>query len=60
LHTLSQAHEWCLSRQIRWGHAIPAYYHVNHPDIWVAAFDKEQARKKLEKKLSTAIENIGD
>lgn len=33
--------DWCLSRQIKWGHDIPMYYHVNHPESWVSALDLE-------------------
>lgn len=30
---------WCLSRQIKWGHKIPAYCHLEYPEKWVAAQD---------------------
>lgn len=25
---MNNLHEWCISRQLWWGHQIPAYYHV--------------------------------
>ena len=49
--------DWCLSRQIQWGHKIPAFYHKSHPEVWVAAFNTENAKKKLEAKLSIKIED---
>jgi valyl-tRNA synthetase len=33
--------DWCLSRQIQWGHPIPAYYHKDFPAEWVSATDLE-------------------
>ncbi|ODM98155.1 Valine--tRNA ligase, mitochondrial 1 [Orchesella cincta] len=55
VHKLNEAREWCLSRQIQWGHRIPAYYHLNHPDKWVAAADVQTATLKLEQSLGFKI-----
>ena len=39
--------DWCISRQIWWGHQVPAYL-CSSPDqeLWVAAASEEEARRK--------------
>ena len=37
--------DWNISRQLYWGHEIPAYYHPSHPDKFVVADSKEAAAK---------------
>ncbi|UMM31733.1 hypothetical protein L5515_005806 [Caenorhabditis briggsae] len=37
---------WCLSRQLWWGHRIPAY-HVPGQNNWVVTADEQEARQKL-------------
>uniref|UniRef100_A0A914WZV3 valine--tRNA ligase n=1 Tax=Plectus sambesii TaxID=2011161 RepID=A0A914WZV3_9BILA len=41
-HWLSNEEPWCLSRQLLWGHPIPAYKMDN---VWKTARSDEQARK---------------
>ncbi|CAL8121940.1 unnamed protein product [Orchesella dallaii] len=60
VHKLMESREWCLSRQIQWGHRIPAYYHLNHPDKWVAAADVQAATLKLEQKLGIKISDAAE
>ncbi len=44
-HWMENVHDWCLSRQLWWGHRIPAWY---TPDgNYVVAATEEEARKKL-------------
>ncbi|XP_040179358.1 valine--tRNA ligase, mitochondrial [Rana temporaria] len=59
---LSNISDWCVSRQLWWGHQIPAYL-VTLPEMqittenegfWVAAHTEEEARKKAAKALGTA------
>ncbi|KAF7635659.1 hypothetical protein Mgra_00004902 [Meloidogyne graminicola] len=38
---------WCLSRQLIWGHKIPAYF-VENSKRWIVALTEEDARKQLE------------
>lgn len=46
--------DWCLSRQIWWGHQIPAFYCTyKDKSIWIAAHTQEQAIQK-------AITQFGD
>jgi len=35
LHWLNNIRDWCISRQIWWGHRIPAWYHVETGEILV-------------------------
>ncbi|MCX6121035.1 MAG: valine--tRNA ligase [Ignavibacteriales bacterium] len=44
-HWMTNIRDWCISRQIWWGHRIPVYY---APDgNYVPARNEEEARKKL-------------
>lgn len=44
-HWLSNVKDWCISRQLWWGHRIPVYY---TPDgTYTAASSESEARKKL-------------
>lgn len=49
---LSGHRDWCLSRQLWWGHRIPAYECI-HDDrsIWIAAHSEEEAREKAKVKF---------
>lgn len=47
--------DWCLSRQLWWGHRIPAYEcSYNEQTIWVAAHSQEQAFQKAQTKFGIA------
>lgn len=59
-HWMSNVNDWCLSRQLWWGHQIPAYF-VRLEDagaktqdehkLWVVGRTEEEARKKAEEKF---------
>ena len=54
--------DWCISRQIRWGHRIPAYQvTVNDESIdrWVAAKDEADAIRKLPQDIFRPESKIG-
>lgn len=60
--------DWCISRQLWWGHRIPAYYCYkkgNRPeeststDNWIAARNLEEAQQKAQKLLGLPLEEIG-
>ena len=36
LHWMENIHDWCVSRQLWWGHRIPAWYCAEHQHITVA------------------------
>ena len=46
-HWLENIKDWCISRQLWWGHRIPAYYFNN--DVVVAETDEEALRMAREK-----------
>ncbi|WPH02442.1 Hypothetical protein R9X50_00530600 [Acrodontium crateriforme] len=51
--------DWCLSRQLWWGHQVPAYYvkladgpeYDSDSNYWICAESEEDARAKAEKKF---------
>uniref|UniRef100_A0A3B4BJC1 Valine--tRNA ligase n=1 Tax=Periophthalmus magnuspinnatus TaxID=409849 RepID=A0A3B4BJC1_9GOBI len=61
--------DWCISRQLWWGHRIPAYFvTVNDPSVkpgedmdghyWVSGRTEEEARDKAAKRFSVTAEKI--
>lgn len=56
---LGDVHDWCVSRQVWWGHRIPAYKCTDrHSSIWVAANDATEAREKSVKLLKSELNQI--
>lgn len=51
-HWMSNIKDWCISRQLWWGHQIPAYFYGSSKDDFVVAKDIDAA-------LSKAIEKSG-
>ena len=55
---MTNIRDWCISRQIWWGHRIPVYY---APDgTYVAARNESEARKKLNLSEGTALRQDED
>ncbi|KAJ8392935.1 hypothetical protein AAFF_G00071390 [Aldrovandia affinis] len=61
--------DWCISRQLWWGHRIPAYFiTVNDPSVkpgedmdghyWVSGRTEEEAREKAAKRFGVPLEKI--
>lgn len=61
--------DWCISRQLWWGHRIPAYFvTVDDPsippgdsdndDYWVSAHDEEEAISKAAAKFKVSKEKV--
>lgn len=65
---LDNIRDWCISRQLWWGHRVPAYYFYNRsaPDassrddkaFWVAARNADEARAKAAAKLGCAEADV--
>lgn len=53
-HWLENIQDWCISRQLWWGHRVPAYKVVSPPqkeELWFSAASEADAVAKAEKKL---------
>ena len=52
--------DWCVSRQIWWGHRVPAYHCTagSGEHCWVAAGSEEEARVKAASQLSVPAQSL--
>ncbi|KAK2190154.1 hypothetical protein NP493_86g05009 [Ridgeia piscesae] len=63
---LENCRDWCISRQLWWGHRIPAYFVTlldqdtpgNEGDRWVTGRSEEEAREKASKKFAVSADKI--
>ncbi|TCK67294.1 valyl-tRNA synthetase [Winogradskyella wandonensis] len=53
-HWMENIRDWNISRQLRWGQQIPAYYYGDGKEDFVVAETKEEAFKLAKEKLSVA------
>jgi valyl-tRNA synthetase len=49
-HWMENIRDWCISRQLWWGHQIPAYFYGDNNEQYVVAPSKEIALKKINEK----------
>ncbi len=49
-HWMENVKDWCISRQLWWGHRIPAYYYGEGPNDYVVAASREEAVKLAREK----------
>jgi valyl-tRNA synthetase len=56
---LENIQDWCISRQLWWGHRIPAYYY-NDADDFVVAENAEEALKLAREKSGNAQLQLSD
>lgn len=65
---LDNIRDWCISRQLWWGHRVPAYFVViagreseadrNNADCWVAARDEDEARRVATERFGVSADQI--
>ena len=56
-HWMSNIKDWCISRQLWWGHRIPAYY---YGDYVAVALDAETALKSIQDQANDTSITIND
>lgn len=49
-HWMENIKDWCISRQLWWGHRIPAYYYGEGSEDFIVAKSEEEALEKARKK----------
>jgi len=69
-HWLDNIRDWCISRQLWWGHQIPAWFatlktesgvsknDMDNNDRWIVARNEEEALEKAVQKLGVSKEEI--
>ncbi|HMN33366.1 MAG TPA: valine--tRNA ligase [Chitinophagaceae bacterium] len=55
-HWMSNIKDWCISRQLRWGHRIPAWYDTK--GNFIIAKNEEQAKELYQKQYGVSIEKL--
>lgn len=66
---LEDARDWCISRQLWWGHQIPAYFiKIDDPNIpegldtddyyWVSGRTEEEAKQKASERFNVSLDKI--
>ncbi len=59
-HWMENIKDWCISRQLWWGHRIPAYYYGKRKDDYVVAKTAEEALVKAKEVTGNANLTLDD
>ena len=59
-HWMENVKDWCISRQLWWGHRIPAYFYGEGPKDYVVAGSAEEALELARKKTGNAALKADD
>jgi valyl-tRNA synthetase len=54
-HWMENVKDWCISRQLWWGHRIPAYYYGDGQNDFVVAMSIEEAAQLASEKLGRSV-----
>ena len=54
-HWMENIKDWCISRQLWWGHRIPAYFYGKEKEDFVVASNMDDAIQKASKKLGRSV-----
>ena len=54
-HWMENVKDWCISRQLWWGHQIPAYYYGTGPDDYIVAKTIEEAAQLASEKAGRMV-----
>jgi valyl-tRNA synthetase len=55
-HWMENVKDWCISRQLWWGHRIPAWYYSDRPSDFVVAKTQEEALELASQKAGRIID----
>ena len=55
-HWMENVKDWCISRQLWWGHQIPAWYFGEGADDYVVAKTREEAKALVKEKTGTDLD----
>ncbi|MFK7757743.1 MAG: valine--tRNA ligase [Flavobacteriales bacterium] len=59
-HWLNNIKDWCISRQLWWGHRIPAWFYGEEEDDFVVAKTEDEALQKARTKSGNSDLSSGD